>query len=370
MHDPLAELSDEIEARRAIHDETDKEIARILERDESGAAQEPPERKGMEVSELERRVAESRRTRPERSIKDIIEDAKPRLPSLADRIEDPEFHVASFPESGNPASTPDEPPKEPAPSTPATNWPKVLIGVFAAFLLFFLGIASAYQNAGVVSVELAHSMIAAGWILFMLSIGFADYYLPLQKRVKIKLLIFVGIASLVFAVGADRIMVRLKAQQQTERPPSPQPTPVNAERVTVPQAQPSVAQTAERIPLDIAPETLMDYFQKYNEAQAEGLIEPHIGKWIELSGKITGVRRAALVPGEGDRTLKYGIEVTFSSRRADRPKARVLHRALFDEQRWMDRAVVLQPKEDIKVRGPIKYVYFYGFYLEHCEIIE
>jgi hypothetical protein len=113
---------------------------------------------------------------------------------------------------------------EAADTNPKANWLKVIIGVLAAFLLFYFAVTAAFQNAGVVNVWVAYSMIAAGWLLFMLSIGVADYYLPLAKRTKIKLMGFVGALSLLFALGAGLVMSWLKAEQQRENSPQVVPT--------------------------------------------------------------------------------------------------------------------------------------------------
>lgn len=179
----------------------------------------------------------------------------------------------------------------------------------------------------------------------------------------------------VIKIKGEKPWSNLLEQNKKSSPPQVNSTstssPVASDKAAQSTAQPPAGDTQGRIFLDIAPEKLLDFFEKYNEAQAENLIRPYMGTWVELSGTVIGVRREALLPQEGDRTLRYGVEVTFSGPRADRPKTRLVHRALFEEQRWMDRAVVLKPNEEhIKVRGTIKYVFFYGFYLEHCEIIE
>ncbi|MDX6528866.1 MAG: hypothetical protein QOH41_1156 [Blastocatellia bacterium] len=99
---------------------------------------------------------------------------------------------------------------------PASHPRKVFGGIVLAFIVLIFCFATAYQQAGVVDVLLAHLLIVAGWIGFMLSIGFADYYLPLPRRKKIKIWIIVGCASLLFSAAVDWYMVHLKHKQIAE----------------------------------------------------------------------------------------------------------------------------------------------------------
>jgi len=98
-------------------------------------------------------------------------------------------------------------------STPSSNWLRVFGGILLGLVALVLCFGSAYQNAGIANVMIAHALIAIGWIGFMVSMAVADYFMPLPKRQKYRLLIVVGILSLFFAVVADWFMVHLKSQQ-------------------------------------------------------------------------------------------------------------------------------------------------------------
>jgi hypothetical protein len=102
------------------------------------------------------------------------------------------------------------------PGQPASHWGRVIVGIAIASIVLVFCFAAAYQQAGVISVLIAHLLISLGWIAFVLSIGFADYYLPLTRRQKIKLWIVVGCTSLLFAGAADWYMVHLKVKQIAE----------------------------------------------------------------------------------------------------------------------------------------------------------
>jgi len=120
--------------------------------------------------------------------------------------------------------------------------------------------------------------------------------------------------------------------------------------------------------LDIDPEKLFAFFEKYNDAQAEGLVQPYIGKWFEIQGSVREIRRAVFW-NKNARGIP-GITVLMETARRDKNESSVWTTAEFDEKRWMDRAFVLRNKENIKLRGQIKHIFANGFRLEHCEIIE
>ncbi len=150
-------------------------------------------------------------------------------------------------------------------------------------------------------------------------------------------------------------------------------------RTEAPRSSPSPASSAisrtnlsEREFLDVDPEKLLDFFESYNEAQAEDLVKPYIGKWMETSGVVVWVRNERIT--EGATTVEQvinGVVVGFKSRTAKKRSPEGVIQSQFDEQRWIDRARVLRPfKDTVKVRGQIRYIFSYGFYLKHCEIIE
>lgn len=148
---------------------------------------------------------------------------------------------------------------------------------------------------------------------------------------------------------------------------SPSPPPSLGEIPKI-GASPSTATNGRQF-LDIDPEKLFAFFEKYNDAQAEGLVRPYIGKWLEMQGRVTEVRNDDFWDKKNARFIS-GITVQMETARRDKKGSTVWTRAEFDEQRWIDRAFVLKKDEDIKVRGQIKYIFAHSFRLQHCEIIE
>ena len=149
--------------------------------------------------------------------------------------------------------------------------------------------------------------------------------------------------------------------------PVPTPTP-NLREIPKIGASPSTATNGREF-LDIDPEKLFAFFEKYNDAQAEGLVRPYIGKWLEMQGRVTEVTSDDFWDKKNARFIS-GISVRMETARGDKKESTVWTRAEFDEQRWIDRAFVLKKDEDIKVRGQIKYIFARSFRLQHCEIIE
>jgi len=121
--------------------------------------------------------------------------------------------------------------------------------------------------------------------------------------------------------------------------------------------------------LDIEPEKLFAFFDRYNDAQAEELVKPYIAKWTDVSGRVSKVDTELLPLRTGDKELRYGINVFIAGKRKDNRK-NTSTQAIFDNPRWIERAKVLKRDEDITVRGQIKLIWGFGFYLEHCEIVE
>lgn len=146
----------------------------------------------------------------------------------------------------------------------------------------------------------------------------------------------------------------------------PTPTPSLGEIPKI-GASPSAATNGREF-LDIEPEKLFAFFEKYNDAQAEELVQPYIGKWLEMQGRVREVKRDVL--RDKDFRPIPNITVRMETARRDKKESSVWTTAVFDEKRWMDRAFVLKNDEDIRVRGQIKYIFAHSFRLEHCEIIE
>ncbi|HAF12625.1 MAG TPA: hypothetical protein DCK99_02765 [Blastocatellia bacterium] len=118
----------------------------------------------------------------------------------------------------------------------------------------------------------------------------------------------------------------------------------------------------ERVLLDVKPEYLADFFTKYNDAQAHKLVETYIGKWVKVSGEVIDVSR-----------YSGGPNATVNIRTA--PRSRLGFIADFEEQRWVDRVLVLRRDEPITVFGQITKITALGpeyvtFWLGKCEVVE
>jgi hypothetical protein len=135
----------------------------------------------------------------------------------------------------------------------------------------------------------------------------------------------------------------------------------------------SISPTKESTPeprafLDFEPEKLCAFFDKYNFAQAQDLIKPYLGKWMDADGTVLEVRHETFYPSAGDPS-KMGITVWIESTRIYKGTGIAVF-AMFDDPQGIERAKVLQNKERIKVRGQIQSVRSHLFSLQHSEIIE
>jgi hypothetical protein len=189
------------------------------------------------------------------------------------------------------------------------------------------------------------------------------------KRAQYLGLLWLFLAQFVVSIACWVLIVRL-AVQYVRQPnvfepvastqSSPSPFPIASQ---VPASMPS-----DKEALDVDPEKLFAFFERYNDAQSEDLVKPYIGKWVQWSGRVTQVMNETLFPQKGERELRHGVNVFIDAKRRDNKTTST--QAIFDDPRWIERAKVLKRGEDITVRGQIKSIWSFGFYLEHCEIIE
>ncbi len=127
---------------------------------------------------------------------------------------------------------------------------------------------------------------------------------------------------------------------------------------------PSVAVHEERTLLDVKPEYLLGFFKKYTNAEAHKLVETYIGKWLKISGIVDDV-----YSGKG----YDGAYVLIRTDKSDFLKSGlfpVIMGATFNEQRWINRALVLRRGETVTVFGRITKIEETGFMLDKCEIVE
>lgn len=112
-------------------------------------------------------------------------------------------------------------------------------------------------------------------------------------------------------------------------------TPDVPKELLPPTPTPELKANEERALLDVKPEYLVGFFAKYNEAQAQKLVETYIGKWVQISGEFFDVSRDAMVTMDPNTSTGFFVL------------------AQFEEQRWVDRVLVLRRGEAITVFGQI-----------------
>jgi len=240
--------------------------------------------------------------------------------------------------------------KREKPPTAPVGWLKIFGACILAFAALIGAIATAFQQAGIINVFLAHLILIFGWLGFVASFLLLEHFVSLPLRRMIKLTIFAALLSGVFMLAMDRWMVSLKAAQ-TIAPPGLTPTTPSSQTESVPP-------TKEKVFTDVKPEYLVGLYQKYNSAQADQVVKTYIGQPLKASGVVSDVRR------DGD-----DVSVVLMVKRVDGWTLYAIA-AAFDEQRWKDRAVVLSKGEKVTVLGKIRGVSDMSILLEHCEIIE
>jgi hypothetical protein len=119
----------------------------------------------------------------------------------------------------------------------------------------------------------------------------------------------------------------------------------------------------ERMLLDVKPEYLLGFFGKYNNAQAQKILEPYIGKWVQISGEVISVDpETPIFPSDAPR-IKVMIRT--------RTSTRFTVFARFQGKRWVNRVEVLRPQgESITVFGQIADIAAFGLSLVKCEVVE
>lgn len=164
------------------------------------------------------------------------------------------------------------------------------------------------------------------------------------------------------------VWLSFSARVPPDRPvPAPSPSPAGTLNQTL--SVPSPSPSSERQILDIDPEKLVAFFDRYNNAQAEDLTKPYLGKWMEISGRVWEVSNELLPPRSDIQGIRYGIKVSIYKPRQG--KKRILARLMFEDAKWIERTRVLKPNaEDIKAFCQLKTVFEFGFILERCELIE
>lgn len=115
---------------------------------------------------------------------------------------------------------------------------------------------------------------------------------------------------------------------------------------------------AERIIVEVTPEYLTNFFNEHTAAQANRLLSPYVGKWIEVSGFVVDVYE------ESD----YSSVFLDTDPRPESYRYYVI--AYFRNKKWIDRASVLKRDDCVSVLGKIYRASSTSLHLEDCEIID
>lgn len=150
------------------------------------------------------------------------------------------------------------------------------LGLFGAGVLTF----TTHKPFAVICLFIALSAFASAVFLTKYPSLKRSQRVKRQKAVRVFLtaeLLFIAACGVLFWIAMS------KTRQQ----------PTNAARVPIPTLAPSLPMVSQssispspttnrRELLDIDPEKLPAFFEKYNEAQVDDLLKPYIGKWMEI----------------------------------------------------------------------------------------
>jgi len=106
--------------------------------------------------------------------------------------------------------------------------------------------------------------------------------------------------------------------------------------------------------IDATPDYLMALFDQHTSIQAQRLIEPYIGKWMRVSGKLGNVSNN-----------EYFAQVVFEHRPSSYPRIYML----FRQPNRSDRFSVLRRGTQLTVLGQIQEVAQLTLQLDNCELI-
>jgi hypothetical protein len=205
-----------------------------------------------------------------------------------------------------------------------------------------------YQIGG--AIKTAAFVFLLAWAAFALAIYISSFW---DKRRPLMMLLLI-----VTAFGLFTIWWAYLPPPPAPVPPSSQSSPsIGTPSVTLPI-------TNERIFTDVKPEYLTGLYEKYRSAQADEAVKSYIGKWIKVSGNVSDVSREKGYFGSPD--------TVFISLTVIKPDGHRLYSVLanFDQQRWIDRALIFGRGEEATVLGQISHVTDTSIALRECEIIE
>ena len=143
--------------------------------------------------------------------------------------------------------------------------------------------------------------------------------------------------------------------------------PPKAERLT-PELLDSVAETAERVMVDVTPEFLTGLYKGHTTVQGDKLAADYMGKWMNVSGPLDDVFPLAYTGTfEWYKEVEWTFQVTFGNRGFAYDLSTVFARFNKD---WFDRIQLIQPGNNIFVVGQIVDIDGIHVDLWNCELVD
>ena len=210
----------------------------------------------------------------------------------------------------------------------------------------------------------AYVLLAAAVVFTSISVygweGIPHYPQP-TKAIKSGLLIVITLVAVYFGF----LFWKIKGDKpwtnvwNISRSSAPKPTPIATE------PKEAAKTSEERIYADLSAEQLVAFYKKYSSAQADEATKTYIGKWIKIPLAVVADVDREKNFGDKPDTIRLAATV-------DAPNGWVLYSviATFSDQRWMDRALILNKDEKITIIGKIQRVIPPGIILEECELVE
>lgn len=148
-----------------------------------------------------------------------------------------------------------------------------------------------------------------------------------------------------------------KATSPTSQPSATSPSD-SAGRPSAPSPSANLPtrQNASREWLSVEPSRLAEVWKNYTELQIKPLIEPHLGKWMRISGHVEEVTKTSIIDGHDlllslayDPTRCYGVTILFRNE-------------------WEGRLMALRKGEAVSLIGKIHSIFKDWFWITDSEL--
>jgi hypothetical protein len=180
--------------------------------------------------------------------------------------------------------------------------------------------------------------------------GSAQFYIW-YKHGEIGMNGLVGFGVLVGILFVSGLLHLKAAQSQSVNNRKPEETNSVASASAIPGLSVSPAILDGRILIPLSPQQLCGFFKTGITAQATRLVEPYLGKWIVVSGKISDVRH------EKDRTSIVSLHG------AKEPLI-----IMYFSASWYERVSTLGKSDQIKAIGKLSRLDPFSISLKDCEL--